>query len=282
MSEWWAYGDETGTHDGSKYCAVLGYVASSRQWKLFKRDWRDALGKKVPEFHAKEFFQRASWQGSESPYRGWSEKKATVFLDGLLRAINRYDIRPIGFAYEVEPFTGLTVEERKRLTGAVRYNRVRSHGGGVEITSQLITSGAPTQLYFLGFSYLITEAIKAAPRGAKVSFVFDRRKQSEARAIQTFEEIIRFSTDPKLQGRLGLLSFGDSADYEPLQAADLYAYMINRALQGVVDDLLFRAVEKLTKKKDVIGIANAALYQKLIDHQDIEQAEFFKKVLGNG
>ena len=280
VAEWWAYGDETGTHDGSKYCAVLGYIASPRQWKSFRRDWREALGKKIPEFHAKDFFQRASWQSSDSPYHGWSGRKAEAFLDKLLRTINRYDIRPIGFAYEVEPFMALSLEKRKRLTGAVRHNRIRRHGDQVEVGSRLISSGAPTQLYFLGFSYLITEAIKAAPPGAKVSFVFDRRKQSEARAADMFEEIIRFSDSPALQGRLGLLSYGDSADYEPLQAADHYNYMINRALQGTVDDLMLRAVEKLTKKKDSIGIANADLYQKLIEHQDLNQAEFFRKAIG--
>ena len=279
MAEWWAYGDETGTHDGSKFCAVLGYVASPRQWKLFRRDWRKALGKRIPEFHAVDFFQRASWESSDSPYHGWSEKKAEVFLDKLLRTINRYDLRPIGFAYESEPFMALSLEERKRLTGAVRFNRVRRRGDQVEVSSKLITSGAPTQLYFLGVSYVITEAVKAAPSGANVSFVFDRREQSESRAADMFDEITQYSSSPILEGRLGSLSFRDSSDYEPIQAANLYAYVINRFLHGTIDDSLLPALEKLTKKKDAIGVAQADDYQKMLQHQDFEQAQFFEKTL---
>lgn len=272
--EWLAYGDETGTQEGSKFCAVLGYVASPRQWKLFRRDWRSALGK-VPEFHAIDFFQKASWRSKKSPYHGWSDKKAMRFLEELLRTINRYTLTPIGFAFHVEAFQELTLEERRRLTGAVRRNRVHPYKGTVEVTSTLVSSGAPKQPYFMGWHYIITEALNHSPPSVTVNFVFDSRLTIEARAHETFEEIRRTGL-PEISKRLGLHSFGDSAKCEALQAADLYAYVWNRALHWSLNDMLKHALLKLTKKRDGMGIADRSFYRRILDSQDADRVEWLK------
>ena len=274
MAEWVAYGDETGTQAGSHYCALLGYVASPRQWKLFRRDWRTALGK-VPEFHAIDFFQKKRWRSSKSPYHGWSEKKAKRFLDGLLRTINRYDLIPIGFAFHIEAFQALSLDERRRLTGAVRRNRIHPYRNTVEVTSTLVSSGAPEQPYFMGWHYLITEALNHSPPSVIVNFVFDSRLTIEARAHQTFDEI-RSTGMPEISKRLGLHSFGDSAKYEPLQAADLYAYVWNRALHWSLDDLLKHALLKLVQKRDGMGIGDRNFYRHILDSQDADRAEWLK------
>lgn len=225
----------------------------------------------MPEFHAIKFFQKASWQSRKSPYRGWSEKKARRFLNGLLQAIDRHDIRPIGFAYNTADFMALNLDERRRLTGAVRRTRTRVHKGEVEITDKLASTGAPSEPYFLGFHYLITEALKASPRGATINYMFDRRKTREAWALQTFDEIKTYSKNPAIFERLGLLSFGDSEKQEPLQAADLYAYAINRMLHGSTNDLLNHALDRLGRKRDIMSIGNSSTFRELLADLDMKR-----------
>ena len=281
MAEWWAYADESGIQVDSEYCCVLGYVGSPRQWKLFRRDWRSVLGA-VPEFHAKDFFQRASWQSEDSPYHNWSEKKARRFLNGLLGAIDRNDIRPIGFAYKIADFMALDLDERRRLTGAIRKTRTRVFQGKPEVTDKLISSGAPSEPYFLGFHYLITEALKASPRGATINYVFDRRKTREALAFLIFQGIREHSEDTT-SNRLGLLSFGDSDKYEPLQAADLYAYAVNRRLHGSMTDLMEQALDKLGRKRDIMSIGDSSTFHALLADLDKKrQAGIDKAVQSHG
>ena len=231
------------------------------------------------EFHAIDFFQRASWQSSTSPYHGWSPRKARKFLDRLLATIHRYDIRPIGFAYDIADFEALGVADRRRLTGATNVTRTRVHQGKVEITDKFVSSGAPTQPYSLGFIYFLTQALKFAPAGATVSYVFDQRKRSEAWAAESFEHIMRYSKRPEIKDRLGLLSFGDSAKYEPLQAADLYAYVWNRRLHESMNEDLEHALRKLGRKRDRMEIANAAVYRELLEDQDLKRTEGIMKAL---
>lgn len=280
VAEWFAYADETGIQEGSKYCAVLGYVGSPRQWKLFRRAWRASLGA-AREFKASKFFQREAWQSSKSPYYGWTGKKARTHLTALLDTIQRYQVMPIGFAFNIADFQALTEDERRLLTGAIRRNRVRAYGGKAEITSRLTTSGAPTEPYFLGFHYIVTEALKIAPPDATVHFVFDRRKTIEARAIETIQDIRSATEVPdKVKQRIGLVSFGDSDRYEALQAADLYAYVWNRILHNSLTEPLIYAHSRLTRKREGMEIGNAAFYRALLNHQDDERAAFFEKVLG--
>lgn len=244
--EWWAYGDESGL--GEKYCCVFGYVASPRQWRMLTREWRSVL-RDVPEFHAKEFFQKASWQSSTSPYHGWTMKKARRYLNGLLRTIDGHDIRPIGFAYDTADFMALAEHDRRLLTGAINRTRSRVRKGRLEVTDKLMSTGAPSEPYCLGFQYLITEALKASPPGTIVNYVFDRRKTREGWAFQTFDGIKEYSTEPIVR-RLGLLSFGDSEQYPPLQAADMIAYLANRTVHETVNnELVQRALDVLGQKQ---------------------------------
>lgn len=279
IADWWAYGDETGTHEESQFCAVLGYVGSPRQWKLFRRDWRRIVGKDQ-EFHAQKFFQRESWRSSKSPYHNWSDKKARDFLNQLLDIIHRQQIVPIGFAYDVADFKALDLHERKLLTGATNVTRTRVRKGELKVTDKLIGSGKPSEPYMLGFNYIITEALKAAPANAKVNYVFDRRERSEAWARMAYEQIMRYSEIPQIRDRLGQLSFDDSINCEPLQAADLYAYVWNRLLHESMNADLWHALGRLTRKHDSMGIAEAPLYQQLLEDLKLRRATAIQKALG--
>jgi len=207
--------------------------------------------------------------------------RARKFLDELLHIIHSFDLRPIGFAFNVADFHSLTIGDRRLLTGATRLTRTQVRRGQIKVTDTLATSGAPTEPYFLGFDYAIAEAIKAVARGATVNFVFDDRDESgKNRARENVEEILRYSKRPEFWGRIGLISFGDSCKHEPLQAADLYAYAWNRALHGTMTEPLAHALSQLTKKRSAMGVANADFYRLLLTDLDMTRAAGIMKFLG--
>jgi len=267
VREWTAYGDETGTQAGAEFCGLLGYVASPRQWAKFRPEWRSIVGA-GKELHSQKFFQREAWTSSKSPYRGWTGPKARAYLDKLLHVIHSFDVRPIGHAYHIEDFKGLTNAERMILTGATRQTRTRVRvfdvGTKVDISDKFLSSGSPERIYFLGFQYFVTEALRRVPDDVIVNFVFDERPDVMARATDTFKEMKRTSR-PEITNRVGLLSFGDSVKYEPLQAADLYAYVWYRVLHGSVTEPLKHAYERLIRKRPTIGVARTYDYRRLIE-----------------
>ena len=279
--EWTAYADESGTHEGSEYVSVLGYVASPSQWKKFRKDWRGIT--QGNEFHGKEFFNPAAWRSSDSPYNGWTTRKAEKFIDRLVNTINRYRLCPVGFAYKTKDFLALDEEDRRYLTGAVRMNRAHLYQGKVETTSKLISTGAPSDLYLTGFHALLTEALKSSPRGAIVNYIFDRNKLREGLARQCFDWIKDSPSHP-IYERMGLLSFGDSDKHEELQAADLYANVWNGILHGTYSDkeLVERAGAGLARKSDTLSVGDANYFQAVLQNIEQERQEFFKQAESGG
>jgi hypothetical protein len=52
-----AHFDESGTHAGSPYTVMGGYVATEHQWAFLDRDWKELLSKfDLTSFHSKELF----------------------------------------------------------------------------------------------------------------------------------------------------------------------------------------------------------------------------------
>ena len=275
--DWTAYADESGTHEASEYVSVLGYVASPNQWKKFKRDWRSIT--KGKEFHGREFFNPAAWRSSDSPYKGWTIRKAEKFIDGLVDTINRYRLNPVGFAYKKEDFFALDEEHRRFLTGAIRYNRAHGYQGEIETTSKLISTGAPSDLYLTGFHALLTEALKSSPPGATVNYIFDRYKMRESLARECFDWIKENYPPDSIYGRMGLLRFGDSEKYEELQAADLYANVWNGILHGTFsgNELVERAGAGLARKSDRMSVGDANYFRVVLESTERERDEFFQQ-----
>ncbi len=167
----------------------------------------------------------------------------------------------------------MSEDERRRLTGATRLTTTEVRVGQIRVRNKLVTSGAPTEPYFLGFYYFITEALKHAPPDVAVNFIFDNRDESgEVRAKESVGEIIQYSTFPEIRDRIGLVSFGSSEKHESLQAADLYAYVWNRTLHKRMTEPLRHALDRLTKKRPGIGIAEADFYKMLIGKLDLDEA----------
>jgi hypothetical protein len=55
MIESFIYADESGIHgDDARYCLIVGWLGSARQWKHFEKDWIKLLRSEgVPTFHSR-------------------------------------------------------------------------------------------------------------------------------------------------------------------------------------------------------------------------------------
>lgn len=283
-----AYGDDSGTHQDAKFCLVLGYIGSPRQWKLFRRDWQATLtmlpkreGKK-PEFHAKEFFQRASWQSHESPYYRWTETKADAFLDRLLDTIHRYHVEPIGGAANTNDFFAYSEFDRRYLTGAPLLTLTHWYGGEFEITDKLVEhESSPNHPYFVVFPGFLLEAVRKSGKvgDCQVHIWLDRQQGIEARAGEAFNSFKGHCKLPET-ANLDSLSYRDSDKEVGLQAADLYAYVWYRKLTGSsMTKQLSRAFQMLTKKKPNIMVADKHYFDGLLTYAIQDRAAGIRKGL---
>lgn len=282
----YAYGDDSGTHQDAKFCLVLGYVGSPRQWKLFRRDWQAALtmlpergGKKL-EFHAKEFFQRARWRSHESPYHRWNEAKAEVFLNRLLETIHRYHVAPIGGAANTEDFFTYSESDRRRLTGAPLVTETHWYGGEFEIIDKLVEhESSPNRPYFVVFPGFLLEAVRKSGKvgDCRVHIWLDRQPAIEARALEAFDSFKEYCRIPEI-ANLGPITFEESEKEVGLQAADLYAYVWNRKLAGSrMTKQLSKAFQVLTKKKPNIMVADRRYFDSLLAYLIQDQAAAINK-----
>ena len=279
-----AYGDDSGTHQDANVCLVLGYIGSPRQWKLFRREWQAALAMlpqregKTPEFHAKEFFQRARWRSHESPYHRWTKAKAETFLNSLLDAIHRHQLEPIGGATNTRDFFAYSEPQRRFLTGAALITTTRWHGGEFEITDKLLEhQSAPNRPYFVTFPGFLVEAMEArsAIGDSQVHIYLDRKRESEARALEVFNAF-KTHAGPEA-AKLTSLTFIGSEEEDGLQAADLYAYVWYRKLTHSMNSELSRAFGVLTRKRTGIRIVGKRYFDSLLDHAIRGRADEIRK-----
>jgi hypothetical protein len=249
-----AYADESGTHrkPAPRFCVVLGWIGSPRQWQIFDKEWNSVLDDhEVPDFHSSQFFRRRNKQESKSnPYRGWSSERATGFIDALTDTLKKRRIYPIGRAADVPDFMARAPNERRYYTGAV----VRRSDGG--LTTDL--SGSPDKPYhFLTFQFL-DAALSQAKRENTVHFIFDRNDQESGYATTMFDHIKATYKDPRYQ-RLGDLCFASRIDRPGLQAADLYAHLWHAYLthgtegMGRERNRVFQEVKYREKRLLVMG-----------------------------
>jgi hypothetical protein len=275
-----AYGDESGTQQGAPFCLVLGYIASPRQWKLFRREWTGALSvlpeppnDKQREFHAWEFFQRQAWESSRNPYHGWSDKKAADFLSDLLDAIHRYDLQPIGAAVNAADFFAYSEDQRRYLTGAALRLRTTWREDQFEVNERLLKhQSAPYRPYFVAFVGFLVDAIYAcsAAKEPEVQLSLDRKTESETRALEVFNSLK--STVPEAASLVSL-TFEDSEKEQGLQAADLLAYAWYRELTSNVNSTLLRVLRSLTRKKAGIKAMNKKLFDSILEDAERDRNE---------
>lgn len=207
------YLDESGIHYGAPACTVAGYYGGRGQWKKFESLWQSALTDfEVPYFHAKEFWGRAPSGERLRPYAGWNDTKDEQFLSALTNAIRKHKIYPVSSAIYPEDFFGFSQNERKYLTGAQLRN------------GRFITSGCPSQPYFVPFQRCVLTVASYVPDGSIAHYFLGLGRNLSGYAEEYFCQIRQHPNTPYRE-KLGTISFASAEETAHLQAADLFAYL---------------------------------------------------------
>jgi hypothetical protein len=245
--------DDSGTHQGSRFCVVAGYRGSERQWRDFYSRWT-ADGCKV-ELHATDFFRRDPRGKRVSAYRDWDDAKASEYLDCRLDAINCTNIFPVGAMINVAAFMGHNEAERRHLTG------------GEWRKEKWRISGAPKHSFFLPFQQVIIQGVEAVHRaGDKAHFYFDVNRQLSSFGRELYAQIKRGCGDTEFTSRMGDLTFASSSESPGLQAADLFAHCwYHYRLHGrSTRPEILRVMNTLTQKGDELDYFSSDVMKKLL------------------
>jgi len=260
--EFHAYADESGGID-HPCCTVAGFIASPRQWKLFKAGWTDVLKRAhVCAFHATDFFSRASWQSSESPYHGWSEEKASRFQRELIDVFLRQhkNLHRANGAVDVNDYKQMSQDWKAIFTGAMLKWNVRSG----QFSTKLSGTGKPSAPWFLCFIDFVQHMLVQARDGVVVHLTCDEKRDYAPLAQITWKNMKKH----KAFGwqKMGDLTFADDETKPGLQLADAYANLLNHAIprygQGpaTADRAAFLAA--LLKNGEPVYMHNAQTLEK--------------------
>ena len=258
----WTYGDESGNHLGAKYCLISGYVTSSEIWSEFNRQWKAILEHhSVEEFHSTDFFHHRRSQSSSNPYRGWTIDRRTRFINELVDVTNSLLLLPIGGAVEIRAFNELSYEQKRYFTGgyletswSVRKTR-DSDGTRATMRRQFKTTGAPSRPYAMAFNLFLEELHNHVPEFSVVHTVLDRQRQLENYISEYFDKYWA-SLITLRETQFASLNFRDSHSEPGLQAADLYAYLQARRLEGRATEETAGILSRLSNKVESFKIAD--------------------------
>ncbi len=208
-----AFFDESGLHSTNAF-AMAGYLAPEKEWEKLEGRWR-ALLKRPLHF--------------ENPKL--TQKRAAIVG------------RPLEFLHSTEMeglgkgrFRALGQRNRDRLINESVTTIVES--GIVGIASAIIlpeyyrldetTRKAMGDPYMLCFQHVITQVTKAAQmfigedHSEDIAYIFEQQPQWQMEANRMWVRSLELGYKKKY--RLGSITFGDKAQFIPLQAADRNAF----------------------------------------------------------
>lgn len=262
LTEWFAYSDESGGLD-HPLCTVAGFIASPRQWKLFNAEWQRVLDvAHVQSFHATDFFSRAGWQSSASPYRGWSEGKAAKFQQDLTDVFVRQhkNIHRGNGAVDVNDYKQLSKDWQRIFTGAMVKWNVRKGA----FTSKMLGTGKPSAPWFLCFMDFVQHILAHAPDNVIVHLTCDEKDDYAPLAQITWNNM----KTQKMFGwrKMGDLTFASDGSKPGLQLADAYANLLNYAIprydKGLASPERAAFLKALLKDGDPVYMHTAQTLEK--------------------
>lgn len=210
-----AYFDETGIHEGSRFCVVAGYFGGEKRWRDLSNAWGKTLLKyEVHEFHARRFFGRDDFGNRLDEYKDWTDDKAKAFINALVSAVEASKkINPISCSLVKEAWNELSYGERRYISG------------GMYSAGKFKTSGAPSKAYFLPFQYCIVNTAHYCGVGQRVHFIFDLNEQFKGFAHDLYALLRGEHSKISVKDRLGPLTFETSLHAVPIQVSDLFNYL---------------------------------------------------------
>jgi hypothetical protein len=208
-----AYLDESGIHSGASHCALAGFIASPRQWRLFDLAWHKALSVApgLPVFHAGDFF------GRSGSYRSLPDATRLELILGLCDAVTNHHLTPFGIIVDCEVFNRLSRDVRRFITGGTILLDQSSRRWKWE------SSGAPNRPYFAVLGTALMLAVNLAKPGKTVDFVFDQQESFAPLVVSEFAKIKALALVDGSE-KLGNCTFMERKKASALQAADLLAH----------------------------------------------------------
>jgi len=254
--------DESGTHDGAEVCAVVGYVASPAQWKMFDTAWRRVLreyGVAEHGFHGKVFFNRKRIKDQKkNPYLRWSDKRANDYMEALLTVIASHKITPVGGGVDIPDFESFSWGERCALVGYWKKRGMRK-------------TSAPIP-YHLALRLLLVDAADATKEDSELHFLMARQNEFKSRAFEAYTQMKNHI--PERRERY--MSFGDAEpiDHPSLQAADLLAGWYAKGWSSArvwkpQTKEEFRRIQRLGRRRLALPYYNRSAMEELLE--DVEK-----------
>lgn len=189
-----AYFDESGTHPGSEYVVVAGFVANEPAWLEFSAEWQVAL-----DSYDLEFFHMSDFENRQGPYRFWCEDERKERLNQLLDIIHKHVFQSIGCIVLKKSFDSIMSPQARIICGD-------AYG-----------------LASLACFRNLGDTAKNPKIDGVMDYIMERGAMGSTALLHIWREGAK---DPKWMenNRIHSLDFRDKRAFLPLQAADILAY----------------------------------------------------------
>lgn len=182
--------------------AIGGYVFDRSGQRLFEWKWKRALKSKgLSRFHMTDF--ESGW----GEFKGWSEKDRHQFFARIVEIIKSTSLIEFSVAIDLDAFSTLSADDRVTLNNPTAYSLC------------LETSFAK-----------IAQRVRSLPNPEPVAYIANRVSRGAGKDRITAAWDVYSRLDMKEEYRLGSMSWGDSRLIPHLQAADIWAYEIAKAV----------------------------------------------------
>jgi hypothetical protein len=192
---------------------MAGYLSDERKWCRYEREWRHVLQEyRIGSLHMKKFAH------SQGEFAGWPESKRVALLQQLIAIIKSRVLYRVGAVVPCADYD--------QTVGAADPGDDRR---------------SPFWLCFLSCFSAIMAYCRKEQIGDDIAVVLDQNNESNAHALGFYSSFKELPDIPN-RDQLVSLSFADDKKINPLQAADLLAYELNKYHQGF-DRKPLRALE---------------------------------------
>ena len=238
-----AYIDDSGSDPRSLAFVLAGFVASPTQWAAFSDEWEKTLHQ-PPRL---EYFKNNEAMALKEQFdksRGWTEQSRNDRLVALAHVIRKH------------------IPER--FSVALRNEDYYRYMEGIPVRKRMKTLENPYFMLFHEFMLIVASVHSIGPKVVPCEFVFDDQGKIGERAAAwwpTFSNSLRtaakFDFSPYFAAAPAM--FKRDTEVLPLQAADLFAGQLNRAMAS--DKIIIPPSPALRTLMLISG------YHRVLDHK---------------
>jgi hypothetical protein len=207
--------DDSGSEPSEPYFVLAGFVSTYEKWREFSEEWNAAL-KLSPSLNYFKMSEAKHFNGEFSRKNGWNEELCEERIGILSKIIENYALLRISTSINNQEYN----------------NYIRS----LPATRRDLTTDGP---YALLFSQIIFHMTNSGSVGISepCDFIFDEQQGYGSAALGHWDDmknIVNAQTPAHMSRLLGSRPiFRDEKHFLPLQAADLYAWLVRNHLTKV-------------------------------------------------